>query len=87
PDYLMLNTMAGQLSSFSSAFPACAPPGPSFLQWCRSQDVRLDERGHVSTDGRCRAVVFGDFLPRALLGRYLQYSYRLLLQCCPAHVQ
>nr|WP_172456598.1 FAD/NAD(P)-binding protein [Pseudomonas amygdali] len=86
-DYLMLNTMAGQLSAFSSAFPACAPPGPTFLQWCLSQDVRLDERGHVSTDGQGRAVAFGDFLPRALLGRYLQDSYRLLLQCCPAHVQ
>ncbi|WP_147477633.1 FAD/NAD(P)-binding protein, partial [Pseudomonas coronafaciens] len=27
PDYLMLNTMAGQLSAFSAAFPACEPPG------------------------------------------------------------
>lgn len=25
PDYLMLNTMAGQLSAFSSAFPVCEP--------------------------------------------------------------
>ncbi|MFH7376277.1 FAD/NAD(P)-binding protein, partial [Pseudomonas syringae pv. tagetis] len=60
---------------------------PTFLQWCSSQDVRLDERGHVSSDGRVRAVVFGDFLPRALLGRYLQDSYLLILQCCPEHVQ
>ncbi|WP_019717083.1 FAD/NAD(P)-binding protein, partial [Pseudomonas syringae] len=87
PDYLMLNTMAGQLSAFSSEFPACEPAGWTFLQWCSAQDVRLDERGHVSTDGQGRPVAFGDFVPRALLGRYLQHSYRFLLQQCPAHVQ
>lgn len=87
PDYLMLNTMAGQLSAFSAAFPACEPPGRTFLQWCHAEDVRLDERGHVSRDGQGRPVTFGDFLPRALLGRYLQHSYRFLLTQCPAHVQ
>ncbi|WP_395580308.1 FAD/NAD(P)-binding protein, partial [Pseudomonas syringae group genomosp. 7] len=51
------------------------------------QDLRLDERGQDSTDGRGRAEVFRDFLPRALLGRNLQHSYRLLLQCCQAHVK
>ncbi|KPW91977.1 Uncharacterized protein ALO50_04317, partial [Pseudomonas syringae pv. cerasicola] len=72
-DYLMLNTMAGQLSAFSSAFPACAPPGPTFLQWCLSQDVRLDERGHVSTDGQSGGVwrLFAACIARALLAGQL----------------
>ncbi|WP_102048004.1 FAD/NAD(P)-binding protein [Pseudomonas syringae] len=87
PDYLMLNTIAGQLSAFSAAFPACEPSGRTFLQWCHAEKVRLDERGHTSKDGQGRPVAFGDFVPRALLGRYLQYSYRFLLQHCPAHVQ
>lgn len=87
PDYLMLNTMAGQLSAFSSAFPVGEPAGWSFLQWCEAKAVRLDERGHVSTDGQGRPVAFGDFVPRKLLGRYLQDSYRFLLQQCPAHVE
>ncbi|WP_439865571.1 FAD/NAD(P)-binding protein [Pseudomonas syringae] len=87
PDYLMLNTMAGQLSAFSSAFPACEPAGWTFLQWCSARDVRLDERGHVCIDGQGRPVGFGDFVPRRLLGRYLQDSYRFLLQQCPAHVR
>ncbi|AHG41165.1 hypothetical protein N018_13510 [Pseudomonas syringae CC1557] len=87
PDYLMLNTMAGQLSAFSSAFPACEPAGWTFLQWCSARDVRLDERGHVSVDGQGRPVGFGDFVPRRLLGCYLQDSYRFLLQQCPAHVR
>lgn len=87
PDYLMLNTMAGQLSAFSSAFPACEPEGWTFLQWCQVNAIRLDERGHVSADGQGRPVEFGDFVPRKLLGRYLQDSYRYLLRQCPAHVQ
>ncbi|WP_371745309.1 FAD/NAD(P)-binding protein [Pseudomonas cannabina] len=86
-DYLMLNTMAGQLSAFSSAFPACEPAGWTFLQWCGAHDVRLDERGHVCAEGQGRPVGFGDFVPRRLLGRYLQDSYRFVLQQCPAHVR
>lgn len=86
PDYLMLNTMAGQLSAFSSAYPACEPPGMTFLQWCAAHDVRLDERGHVA-GATGRPVEFGDFVPRKLLGRYLQDSYRFLIQRCPAHVR
>jgi len=87
PDYLMLNTMAGQLSAFSSAFPASDPAGWTFLQWCNAHSVRLDERGHVSANGQGRPVDFGDFVPRKLLGRYLQDSYRWLLRQCPAQVK
>lgn len=90
PDYLMLNTMAGQLSGFSSAYPAWEPdetPGLTFLQWCIAEGLRLDERGHVSLSGSGRAIEFADFVPRKLLGRYLRDCYRYLLTLCPAHVQ
>ncbi len=90
PDYLMLNTMAGQLSGFSSAYPASEPdeaPGLTFLQWCTAKGLRLDERGHVSVSGSGRAIEFADFVPRKLLGRYLRDCYRYLLTLCPAHVQ
>ncbi|MFH7391138.1 FAD/NAD(P)-binding protein, partial [Pseudomonas syringae group genomosp. 7] len=55
PDYQLLNTMAGQISALSSPFPACAPPRPTILQWSRSQDVRHDERGQLSTNEQRRA--------------------------------
>lgn len=87
PDYLMLNTIAGQLSGFSRAFPASTAPMPGFLAWCHAQDLRLDQRGHLSGDGSGRPVAFGDFVPRKLLGRYLQDCYRLLLSVCPGHVE
>jgi hypothetical protein len=90
PDYLMLNTMAGQLSAFSAAHPAWFPgetPGLTFLQWCNAQDLRLNERGHVSHSCAGRPIEFGDFVPRQLLGRYLRDSYDYLLRLCPPHVQ
>lgn len=90
PDYLMLNTMAGQLSGFSSAYPAWEPdetPGLTFLQWCTAEGLRLNERGHSSGSGAGRAIEFGDFVPRKLLGLYLRDCYRYLLTLCPAHVQ
>ncbi len=90
PDYLMLNTMVGQLSGFSSAYPAWEPdetPGLTFLQWCIAEGLRLDERGHVSLSGSGRAIEFADFVPRKLLGRYLRDCYRYLLTLCPAHVR
>lgn len=90
PDYLMLNTMAGQLSAFSAAHPVGEPgetPGLSFLQWCHAQNLRLNERGHLSEDGKGRPIEFGDFVPRKLLGRYLHDCYRYVLQLCPPHLQ
>lgn len=90
PDYLMLNTMAGQLSGFSSAYPAWQPdetPGLTFLQWFIAEGLRLDERGHVSLTGVGRPVEFADFVPRKLLGRYLRDCYRYLLTLCPVQVQ
>ncbi len=87
PDYLMLNTMAGQLSAFCTAHPATRPPGPTFLQWCEGHDLRLDARGHLDDSGQGRPIGFGDFVPRRLLGRYLQDSYRWLLRHCPPGLQ
>src|SRR5205807_2443419 len=74
PDYLMLNTVACQLSVFPDA-PTVAGgpvrPGPNLYDWCVARDIRLDARGHVCTQGAGRAVAPGDFLPRRLLGEYL----------------
>lgn len=86
PDYLMLNTMAGQLTAFSTRYPGCESARMNFLQWCDASGIRLDARGHV-TEGDGRPVAYGDFVPRKLLGRYLQDCYRVLIRQCPAHVQ
>ncbi|MFF5096297.1 MULTISPECIES: FAD/NAD(P)-binding protein [Actinosynnema] len=71
PDYLLLNTIAAQLTIFSDERMVPGAPvtgGPGFLEWCREHHgpVRFDE-----------------FLPRRLLGEYLQWAVRDLLDRLP----
>ena len=71
PDYLLLNTIASQLTIFSDeGMTPGAPvtPGPSLYEWCleHHDPVRFDE-----------------FLPRRLLGEYLQWAVRDLLDRVP----
>lgn len=71
PDYLLLNTIAAQLTIFSDEkMTPGAPvtPGPSFLDWCR--------RRHPATR-------FNDFLPRRLLAEYLRWAAGELLRGRP----
>jgi uncharacterized NAD(P)/FAD-binding protein YdhS len=88
PDYLMLNTIACQLSMF----PDCAAlgateerPGPSFFDWCVMQNIRVDEDGVPCPEGG-RPVAETDFLPRRLLGEYLQWTFRYLMREVPQNV-
>ena len=90
PGYLMLNTVASQLSVFPDLpAVACGParPGPSLYDWCRARDVRLDTRGQPSAALDGRPVERGDFLPRSLLGDYLHWSFARITERLPAHVE
>ncbi|MET9924705.1 MULTISPECIES: FAD/NAD(P)-binding protein [unclassified Streptomyces] len=67
PDYLLLNTIASQLTIFSDERmtpDAPVTPGPGFLEWCQE---------------RHGPVAFDAFLPRRLLGEYLQWAAGELL--------
>ncbi|PSL51959.1 FAD-NAD(P)-binding protein [Saccharothrix carnea] len=71
PDYLLLNTIASQLTIFSDErMTPGAPvtPGPSLYEWC------LEHHGPVR---------FDEFLSRRLLGEYLQWAVRDLLDRVP----
>ena len=62
PDYLLLNTIASQLTIFSDERMTPGAPvttGPGFFEWCGT------------TQGPVR---FDEFLPRRLLGEYLQWA-------------
>ncbi|WP_042373948.1 FAD/NAD(P)-binding protein, partial [Streptacidiphilus neutrinimicus] len=62
PDYLLLNTIASQLTIFSDERMTPGAPvttGPDFFEWCGT------------TQGPVR---FDAFLPRRLLGEYLQWA-------------
>lgn len=78
PSYLMLNTVASQISMFpdQAALGGCnGRHGPNFYQWClrfksAEREVRPDE-----------------FLPRAWLGEYLAWTYDEVIRGLPNNVR
>lgn len=88
PDYLLLNTIACQLSLFPDAAALGAPEerrGPNFFEWCVRQGIRIDEDGLPCGTGG-RAVRETDFLPRRLIGEYLRWTFRSLTASMPPNV-
>jgi hypothetical protein len=84
PDYLLLNTVAGQLTIFSDeAMVPGAPvsPGPDLFRWCRERGVT------VPTPTGPRGIRFDDFLPRRLLGEYLAWAAGELFATLPPNVR
>ncbi len=91
PKYLLLNTVAGQLSAYPDRAALNGLPnaqertGPDFLQWCQQNDVRIDAVSkQVSESGRL--VNQDDFLPRWLLGVYLSECFDQLKSSAGANV-
>ena len=71
PDYLLLNTIAAQLTIFSDEQMTPGKPvtsGPSLLEWCRERNL---------------PARFDDFLPRRLLAEYLRWAAGDLLRRVP----
>ena len=88
PDYLLLNTTCGQVSMFPDAWSVgdqVRGSGPSLYEWVTERGLRIAEDGFtVGTVGR--AIRPTDFLPRRVLGEYLQWFLGLLLARLPEHV-
>jgi uncharacterized NAD(P)/FAD-binding protein YdhS len=78
PDYLLLNTTCGQVSMFPDAATVGADidlGGPSLFEWVTERRLRIAADGF--TVGRVgRPIRPEDFLPRRLLGEYLQWCLR-----------
>lgn len=74
-DFLLLNTVTGQLDSFSARHFGEAPltGAMSFIDWLREErDIEADPNG---------------FLPRALFGAYLRHVYAVLCDNAPSHLR
>lgn len=85
-DYLLVNTVAGQITMFSDASVVGAGPvleGPSFHEWLEEQSastlLRLREED--------RPVSRDSYYGRGLFGRYLHWVYHYLVALAPAHVK
>lgn len=74
-DFLLLNTVTGQLDSFSARHfgePPLTGAVP-FIDWLRiARDIEADPNG---------------FLPRALFGAYLRYVHAVLCDNAPSHLR
>lgn len=84
-DYLLVNTVAGQITQFSDASVLNAGPileGPSFYQW-------LEEQRTTKAVGRwaSQPISPDNYYSRALFGRYLYWVYHYLAALAPSHVQ
>ena len=84
-DYLLVNTVAGQITQFSDSSVVGAGPileGPSFHQWLDAER-RNRRSGHTEST----AVAPDAYYSRGLFGRYLHWVYRYLVGLAPAHVK
>jgi hypothetical protein len=84
PDYLKLNTVAGQATAFTDGGMAPGAPilrGPTFLQWCEHRGESVE-----TAAGTLRPVREGDFVPRRMWGDYLAWSAEHMLAQVPPWV-
>ncbi len=83
PDYLLTNTVCGQITAFGATqSPALRPIGrPSLFEWARSRNYEIIERGSPR-----RLVQENDYLPRVVLGQYLNWAFRYIMRNLPSHI-
>jgi hypothetical protein len=83
PDYLFLNTVAGQATMYSDPAMVVGAPvteGPNFLEWARLREILVPGIGEL------RPVTQADFLPRRLFGEYLAQAGACILSTAPESV-
>lgn len=87
PDYLLLNNPCGQLSLYPFAHEVDRPSyGMGLYDWAVARGYRwVDDRCVVGTRGE--PIEPHHFLPRRLMGEYLNWFYRELVNDAPAGVE
>ena len=86
PDYLLLNNPCGELSLYPFEAEADQPSyGVGLYDWAVGRGYRwVDERCVIDPKGQ--PIERHHFLPRRLMGEYLQWFYRALLAGAPPSV-
>jgi uncharacterized NAD(P)/FAD-binding protein YdhS len=90
PNHLLTNTVAGQITMFTdSSVRDAGPikPGPSLLDWARAAGYRRVDGRYVRTPSDGEEIHENDYLPRALLGKYLTFVYDLLASSLPPNMR
>ncbi|MEV0374576.1 FAD/NAD(P)-binding protein [Streptomyces sp. NPDC050636] len=88
PDYLLLNTICCQVSPFpeeASVGATAAGQGPTLHEWVRERGLRIAADGYtLGSDGR--EIRPDDYLPRRILGDYLNWYLQHILDRAPEHL-
>lgn len=88
PDYLLLNTICCQVSPFpeeSSVGATVAGQGPTLYEWVRERGLRIADDGYTLTSSG-REIRPDDYLPRRILGDYLNWYLQDILSRAPEHL-
>lgn len=86
PDYLILNTPCGEHSMYPFPDAAGGRRGRGFYEWAVASGYQwVGDRCERTTTGRPLAP--HDFLPRRLMGEYLAWFYRCLVDEAPPSVR
>lgn len=83
--HLLTNTLASQVTMFSPVDPGdplSEPSGPSFTEWADSDGYRRFGSDYRRSAGGERIGDL-DYLPRALLGEYLMFAFRHIMERAP----
>jgi uncharacterized NAD(P)/FAD-binding protein YdhS len=87
PDYLILNTPCGQVSLYPWEDEGESPAyAQGMYDWVTSQGYRW-VGDTCQRRGAGRAITPDDYLPRRLMGEYLQWFYTTLVAAAPAKVE
>ncbi len=86
PDYLLLNNPCGELSLFPFEIESDQPPyGVGLYDWAVARGYHwVGDRCVIDSTGR--PIERHHFLPRRLMGEYLQWFYRTLVAAAPPGV-
>ena len=86
PDYLLLNNPCGELSLYPFEIEEYQPPyAVGLYEWAVARGYRwVDDRCVIDPTGQ--PIERHHFLPRRLMGEYLQWFYRALVASAPPGV-
>lgn len=88
PEHLLINTVASQVTIFPPASLAGGDGGISLVEWAHTTGYRRHgDRFMRSDSSQGRPITQADHLPRALLGEYLGWAYRRVVDMLPPFVR
>lgn len=84
PDYLLLNTIAAQVTTFVDAamVPGGGVAGPSLYEWSACRGILVPD-----SIGACQPVQPTHHVPRALLGEYLAWSAEKIISAAESNLR